>query len=137
VKRKSGRIRRVKYEATTLAILAALSLSVALAEDFKTVNGKEYKNATVSRIESDTFRFPGLAEDATSKAGTFKLDATKKPKEIDSMSAEKEVVLGIYEMGEDSYKVCFAPAGKSRPSEFASALGNRQIIQVWERQKEQ
>jgi hypothetical protein len=34
----------------TLAILAALSASLALAEDFKTVNGKEYKDATVSRV---------------------------------------------------------------------------------------
>jgi len=30
-------------------MLAVLSASLALAEDFKTINGKEYKNATVSR----------------------------------------------------------------------------------------
>src|SRR6266446_6347977 len=36
-----------------LAISATLSASVALAEDFKTVNGKVYKDATVSRIEAD------------------------------------------------------------------------------------
>ena len=34
-------------------ILAALSLSLALADDFKTINGKEYKNVTVSRVEAD------------------------------------------------------------------------------------
>ena len=34
---------------TALAILAALSASIALADDFKTINGKEYKNATISR----------------------------------------------------------------------------------------
>jgi len=43
----------VKYWQTTLAILAALSASLALAEDFKTINGKEYKNAEVSRVEPD------------------------------------------------------------------------------------
>ena len=48
---QSGRIRRVKYCA--LAILAALSASLALAEDFKTINGKEYKNATVTQVEAD------------------------------------------------------------------------------------
>src|SRR5438034_7860617 len=37
----------------TLAILATLFASIALADDFKTVNGKEYKNATVSRVEPD------------------------------------------------------------------------------------
>ncbi len=34
-------------------MLAVLSASLALAEDFKTINGKEYKNATVSRAEPD------------------------------------------------------------------------------------
>src|SRR6266478_5669988 len=50
---KSGRIRRVKYCQTTLAILAALSASLALAEDFKTVRGKLYKDATIIRVESN------------------------------------------------------------------------------------
>ena len=35
---------------TTIAILAALSVSLALADDFKTNNGKEYKNATVTQV---------------------------------------------------------------------------------------
>jgi hypothetical protein len=38
---------------TTLAVSAALSASLALADDIKTNNGKEYKNATVSRVEPD------------------------------------------------------------------------------------
>jgi hypothetical protein len=38
---------------TTIAILAALSLSLTLADDFKTDNGKEYKNATVTHVEPD------------------------------------------------------------------------------------
>jgi hypothetical protein len=50
---KERESRRVKYCPTTLAILAALSVSLALAEDFKTINGKEYKNATVTRVEAD------------------------------------------------------------------------------------
>jgi hypothetical protein len=46
-------MRRVKYPKTALAILAALLASLALADDFKTTAGKEYKNATVSRVEPD------------------------------------------------------------------------------------
>jgi hypothetical protein len=51
----------VKYWQTTLAILAALSASPALADDFKTFDGKEYKNATVTRVEPDgiVIRFSG------------------------------------------------------------------------------
>src|SRR5262249_37613409 len=36
-----------------LAILVALSASIALADDFKTIDGKEYKNVKVSRVEPD------------------------------------------------------------------------------------
>ena len=50
----------MKYWKTALAILA-LSASLTLADDFKTINGKEYKNATVTRVEPDgiTVKFSG------------------------------------------------------------------------------
>jgi hypothetical protein len=53
----------------------ALSASVAVADDFKTINGKEYKNATVSRIEPDgvVIRFSG---------GIVKIAFTELPKEV-------------------------------------------------------
>jgi hypothetical protein len=38
---------------TRLFCLIALAASVASAEDIKTVNGKEYKNAVVARVEPD------------------------------------------------------------------------------------
>jgi len=36
---------------TTIAILVTLSVSLALADDFKTNNGKEYKNAIVTQVD--------------------------------------------------------------------------------------
>ncbi|PYJ04916.1 MAG: hypothetical protein DME95_05955, partial [Verrucomicrobia bacterium] len=53
VEGKKAQSRRVKYWKTALSILAALSVSMVLADDFKTISGKEYKDATVSRIEPD------------------------------------------------------------------------------------
>jgi hypothetical protein len=53
VESKRAKIRRVKYWKTTLLIFAALSASLAFAEDFKTINGKEYKDATITRVEAD------------------------------------------------------------------------------------
>jgi hypothetical protein len=38
---------------TALVMFATLSASIALADDFKTINGKEYKDVTVSRVEPD------------------------------------------------------------------------------------
>jgi uncharacterized protein (TIGR03067 family) len=84
-------------------------------------------------FQGDTFRFVGLADDATSKEGTIKLDENKTPKEMDAISKEKEVMLGIYRMDENAYKVCFAPAGKPRPTDFRSEAGSGYILQSWAR----
>jgi uncharacterized protein (TIGR03067 family) len=113
----------------TWYLVSAMQDGNALPED-------KVKQTTIV-FKGDTFRFPGSAEYATSKAGTIKLDETKTPKEMDAISTEKEVMFGIYALEENGYKVCFAPAGKPRPTEFTSTPGNGQILQVWERQKKQ
>ncbi len=43
----------MNYWRIAMVMLAALSASLALAEDFKTINGKEYKDATIRRVEVD------------------------------------------------------------------------------------
>jgi uncharacterized protein (TIGR03067 family) len=67
----------------TWSLLSAMEDGTSLAED-------KVKQTTIV-IKDDTFHFPHLAKDATSKAGTIKLDATKKPKQMDTVSTEKEV----------------------------------------------
>ena len=37
----------------TLTLLTIYVASIALADDFKTNNGKEYKSATVTQVEAD------------------------------------------------------------------------------------
>jgi uncharacterized protein (TIGR03067 family) len=107
---------------------------VSAMEDGKALPEDHAKQTTIV-VKGNTFRFPGLAEDATAREGTFKLDTTKNPKEMDSISTEEEVSLGIYELEPDSYKICFAPPGKPRPTRFNSEPGSGQILQVWQRQK--
>jgi hypothetical protein len=75
VKHKRGRIRRVKHWKTAMTILAVLLASIALAEDFKTINGKEYKNVEVGRVEPD-----GLV--LWSKSGILKVYFSELPKEV-------------------------------------------------------
>jgi len=113
----------------TWNLVSAIQDGNALPED-------KVKQTTIV-FKGDTFRFPGSAEYATSKAGTIKLDETKTPKQMDAISTEKEVMLGIYALEENGYKVCFAPAGKPRPTEFTSTPGSGQILQVWQRQNGQ
>lgn len=106
---------------------------VSATQDGKILPQDKVKQTTIV-FKGDTFRFPGLAEYATSKEGTIKLDENKTPKEMDATSTEKEVMLGIYVLQEIGYKVCFAPAGKPRPTEFNSTPENGYILQSWERQ---
>jgi hypothetical protein len=56
---------------------------------------------------------------------------------MDAISTDKEVMLGIYRLQQNGYKVCFAPAGKPRPTEFTSKPENGYILQSWERQNKQ
>jgi hypothetical protein len=66
---------RVNPRKTTIAILAALSVSLALADDFKTIDGKEYKNATVNRVEAD-----GIV--ISTKGGISKVYFTELPNDV-------------------------------------------------------
>ena len=65
----------MKYWQTTLVILTALAVSIALAEDFKTIKGKEYKDATIIRVEAD-----GIV--LRTKMGISKVYFIELPKEV-------------------------------------------------------
>lgn len=60
---------------TTVCGLSAFCISVALAEDIKTTDGKEYKNANVSRAEPD-----GIV--VITDSGIVKLYFTELPEDI-------------------------------------------------------
>src|SRR5947199_9199309 len=58
-----------------LAFLIACFASIAVAEDFKAIDGKEYKDAKVSRVEPD-----GIV--LRTRSGISKLYFTELPKEV-------------------------------------------------------
>jgi hypothetical protein len=65
----------VKYSQIPLAILASLSAALALGEDFKTVSGKIYKDATISHVEAD-----GIV--LRTKTGISKVYFVELPKDV-------------------------------------------------------
>lgn len=69
--------------------------------------------------------------------GTNAIDPTQKPKTIEiTLTAGQDKgksFLGIYELGEKTRKLCFAPAGKDRPTKFTSTPGNKHILVIFER----
>jgi hypothetical protein len=60
---------------STSVILIVCFASIALAEDFKTINGKEYKNATISHVEAD-----GIV--IRTKTGISKIYFVELPKDV-------------------------------------------------------
>ena len=64
-----------EYWQISIAILAATFTSIAVADDFKTTDGKEYKNAKVSRVEPD-----GIV--ITFSGGIVKLPFTELPEDV-------------------------------------------------------
>lgn len=71
--------------------------------------------------------------------GTSEVDPSQKPHTVDLTQTEGDgkgqVLLGIYEFDGDTRKVCFAFAGKARPTEFSAPTGSQQILAVLKKMK--
>ena len=71
--------------------------------------------------------------------GTIKLDPTKKPKAIDitftAGERKGQMVLGIYEIEGDTFRVCVARPGDERPAEFSAKAGSGRTLVAYQREK--
>ena len=110
---------------------------VALEINGNKSNDEDAKKLSVVNGPDGTWSL--LSEGKEVAKGTNIFDPTKKPKTIDFTITEGggkgNVHLGIYELGEKTRKLCFAPTGKDRPTEFASTSGNEHILVTFEREK--
>lgn len=97
---------------------------------------QEVKNARLTII-GDNYTVD-LGE-AGVKKGIQKLDSMKTPKQIDAQDTEGPTAgknLGIYEfMANGDFRVCFAPSGKERPTDFVTTPDNGRFIHVWRHAK--
>jgi uncharacterized protein (TIGR03067 family) len=89
---------------------------------FRTVKGDTYT----------VFRFRGRIG-----AGTFTLDATKTPREIDLVpeGPKKVVIKGIYKIEKDVLTMCYAAPGGKRPEAFAAKKDSGDTLAVWKKEK--
>jgi len=109
--------------------------SVALADDFKAIDGKEYKNVTVSRIEAD-----GIV--LRTKSGISKVYFVELPKEVQDRFHYNPAIASAYSAQQAVNQATTAIAGHGQPSEVIShgaqvdinqhlALGNATVIEFY------
>lgn len=72
--------------------------------------------------------------------GTSSIDPTQKQKTIDFTITEGEEkgtqFFGVYELGENTRKMCFAPPGEARPTELSSTHGSQRVLVTFQREKD-
>jgi uncharacterized protein (TIGR03067 family) len=78
---------------------------------------------------------PGLAI-----KGTYKIDPSARPKKMETTASngpyKDQELLGIYELSGDTLKICYAPPGKERPTEFKTKEDSGWILTVHKKTKE-
>lgn len=108
---------------------------VSMVRDGKPIPDADVR-ATSRTVQGNQYRV--LRSGNVIGKGTFKIDATKKPKTIDfspESADNDQVMLGIYEFDGDNFKLCYAPGGKDRPTAFSSKDGEGQTLSVYRRVK--
>ena len=94
-------------------VLVACVASVALAEDFKTIGGKEYKNVTVTRIEPD-----GIV--LRTKSGISKLYFVELPKDVQERFHYNAAIAAAYSAQQLVNQANAAVARRGQPVEVIS-----------------
>jgi thiol-disulfide isomerase/thioredoxin len=114
-----------------LTFLIVCFASVALADDFKLINGKEYKNVAVSRIESD-----GIV--LRTKSGISKVYFVELTKDVQERFHYNRAIAAAYEQ-QGRIQAAAGVAGRGQPIKVIShgaqvdinrhlALGNVTVV---------
>src|SRR6266571_2317888 len=118
-----------------LAFLILCFTSIAFADDFKTIEGKEYKDVTVSRVEPD-----GVV--LRTKSGISKVYFVELPKEVQERFHYNAAIASAYSAHQAVNQATTAIAGRGQPSEVIShgaqvdinrhlALGNVTVVEFY------
>jgi uncharacterized protein (TIGR03067 family) len=106
------------------------------------VNGKAVPASvarnTVLITDRNTFRFPKASGVGTHPAGTFTVNPTTSPKQVDSVAEggphAGQLTRGIYEILDTNHKrACWGPPSGPRPAGFTSPPGSKRILQYWKK----
>ena len=116
-------------------IIAGTWRIIALEVNGNQAREEDTRKLTVVNSADGTWKL--RSEEKRISQGTSLIDPTQQPKTIDFTPTEGSTKgnqhLGIYELGENTRKLCFAPAGKPRPAEFSSEFGSGHVVVIFER----
>jgi hypothetical protein len=112
-------------QSLTAFVLVVFLASVAIADDFKTIDGKEYKNTKVSGVEPD-----GLV--LTSKFGISKVYFVELPKEVQERFHYDAAKAAQFTTADQAAVAQF----NQQQAEIAQAIKQRQVQEVAARQQE-
>ena len=118
-----------------LAFLILCLASVALADDFRAIDGKEYENVTVSRVEPD-----GIV--LRTKTGISKIYFVELPKEVQERFHYNAAIASAYSAQQAVNRATAPVAGRGQPIEVIShgaqvdinqhlALGNVTLVDFY------
>ena len=116
-------------------------VTVSIVDEGKAVFDQHNPPTTgpIAKVEYEGTKWMVKVGDKTVAIGTFKLDTSKSPKELDVMDESGErnekTKLAIYELDGDTYRYCIARAGQPRPTEFKSVAGSGHSLIVSRREK--
>jgi uncharacterized protein (TIGR03067 family) len=140
-----GEAEMMKLRLASLAIFVAALARPVAAEDAVNIDGRwtivsvEFAGANVPGLKAAEVVFADgekllTLPDGRIEKGTYKLDASKRPRQIDSKTESKSgTEEGIYAIEEDTLRLCLATAGGPRPAEFATLQGTDQILIILRR----
>jgi uncharacterized protein (TIGR03067 family) len=104
------------------------------------VNGTTNSSDDVRKITTENRRDGGwrlLVDGNEIAAGTSSINPAASPNSIDleftSGDSAGRTSYGIYETGKSSRRICYAEAGRPRPSDFSTSEGSGRIMVVFER----
>ncbi len=125
----SGRVLAVyrKASGSELDRLQGRWQAESLVRDGETIPKADLAGLRV-RVEGNRFFIEG---DPDASDGTFELLPGTSPKGMNVTTANGDTALAIYELTGDTFKVCYAADGGSRPSEFTSGAYSGRVLAVY------
>jgi len=108
------------------------------------VNGNPVPAADAAKIRVENGRdgeWTLLVDGQELAEGTSTIDPTVTPRTIDFKVTRGNdagrVTFGIYELGENTRKICYAEPGRPRPADFSAPAGSGRTLAVFERVTEE